>query len=132
MGRLKEETFLPNDIIMKAGMIGDCMFFLARGTVAVFAVYGKEICHLEDGSYFGEVSLLMKDRKRVATVIALEICEIYKLDRKHFAHVFAKNPSFFYKIEKRANDRLEAVLQIDTMQKDFIVAQTKRLSSVVL
>lgn len=40
---LKFEMYLPNDIIIKAGSHGDCMFFLSIGTVAVLTPTGKEV-----------------------------------------------------------------------------------------
>jgi signal-transduction protein with cAMP-binding, CBS, and nucleotidyltransferase domain len=49
--------------IIKAGSIGDCMFFIASGTVCVTTTNGKELCHLEDGDFFGEVALISKSRK---------------------------------------------------------------------
>lgn len=43
IGTLKEEIFLPNDIVMKSATIEDYMFLLARGTVAVYTTSGKEV-----------------------------------------------------------------------------------------
>lgn len=40
---LKPEIFLPNDIIVKAGTIGECMYFLASGTVCVVTPTGREV-----------------------------------------------------------------------------------------
>lgn len=40
---LKSEVYLPNDIIVKAGTLGDCMYFLSSGTVAVLTHTGKEV-----------------------------------------------------------------------------------------
>lgn len=52
------------------------------------------MCHLEDGDYFGEVALLMKDSKRVATVVAVEITQVYRLEADHFGLAFF---NIFYK-----------------------------------
>lgn len=43
---LKSEVFLPNDIIVKAGTPGDCMYFLETGTVSVLTKNGKEVFQL--------------------------------------------------------------------------------------
>lgn len=40
---LRFELYLPNDVIVKAGAHGDCMFFLSAGTVAVLTPTGKEV-----------------------------------------------------------------------------------------
>lgn len=43
ISHLKSEVFLPNDIIVKAGTPGDCMYFLETGTVSVLTRNGKEV-----------------------------------------------------------------------------------------
>lgn len=40
---LKSEIFLLNDVIIRANTTGDCMYFIASGTVAVFTKSGKEV-----------------------------------------------------------------------------------------
>lgn len=60
---LRKEQFLPNDLIIKAGTVGDCLFFIGSGTVVVTTRNGKELCHLEDGDHFGEIALILKNNK---------------------------------------------------------------------
>ncbi|KAK4878495.1 hypothetical protein RN001_011001 [Aquatica leii] len=119
---LKEEIFLPNDIIVKANSIGDCMYFIASGTVCVTTCTGKEICHLYDGAYFGEVALLMKDQKRIANVYALETCQIYRLDRKQFRTCFSHNTDLYKKLEKTANIRLEKTAILEELHKKYLLS----------
>lgn len=40
---MKSEIYLPNDVIVNAGNIGDSMFFIATGTVAIYTGAGKEV-----------------------------------------------------------------------------------------
>lgn len=40
---LKPELYLPDDVIVKTGTQGDCMFFLDTGTVAVYTPQGREV-----------------------------------------------------------------------------------------
>jgi CRP-like cAMP-binding protein len=49
--------------IIKAGTVGECMFFIASGSVCVTTAYDQELCHLEEGEYFGEVAFVLKNRK---------------------------------------------------------------------
>lgn len=59
--------------IFKAGSIGGCMYFIASGTVCVMTTNGKELCHLGDGEYFGEVAMVLKNNKvsnKIVWVIA--------------------------------------------------------------
>ncbi|KAF5274204.1 hypothetical protein FQA39_LY07308 [Lamprigera yunnana] len=119
---LKEEIYLPNDIIVKAHSIGDCMYFLASGTVCVTTATGKEVCHLYDGAYFGEVALLMKDQMRVATVYALEICKIYRLDRTTFENCFVNNIELYKNILNIAQDRKERTAMLEEIHKTYITS----------
>lgn len=43
LSKLQFEMFLPGDIITKAGAVGDCMYFITSGTVAVYTPMGKEV-----------------------------------------------------------------------------------------
>lgn len=117
---LKREIFLPNDIIMKAHTIGDCMYFLSSGTVCVITPTGREVCHLDDGAYFGEIALLQKDEKRIATVYALEICEVYRLDRKHFQYCFTSNTELCKKLQRVADERREQTALIEDLQNQYL------------
>ncbi|EFA08934.1 hypothetical protein TcasGA2_TC006641 [Tribolium castaneum] len=112
---LKPEIYLPNDIIVKAGSEGDCMYFLASGTVAVVSPSGKEICHLEDGDYFGEICLLYSNLKRTANIIALEISEVYKLDRKSFKKSMENNLPLYKKLQADAKKRYRETRDIERM-----------------
>ena len=104
---LKSEVFLTNDVIVKANQTGDCMYFIATGTVAVYTSTGKEVCHLEDGAHFGEIALVMPDAKRVASVVAIETCKLYKLERADFARTIHPYPMLWERIKKIAIERHE-------------------------
>lgn len=51
--RLKNEFFQPGDEICAADSVGNRMFFLQSGNVAVTLKDGTVVAHLKDGSYFG-------------------------------------------------------------------------------
>ncbi|XP_014224456.1 potassium/sodium hyperpolarization-activated cyclic nucleotide-gated channel 1-like [Trichogramma pretiosum] len=104
---LKSEIFLVNDVIVKANQTGNCMYFIATGTVAIYTSSGKEVCHLTDGSHFGEIALIMPDSKRVASVVAIEICKLYKLERADFSRTIHPYPMLWNRIKKIAIERHE-------------------------
>nr|XP_012216655.1 PREDICTED: potassium/sodium hyperpolarization-activated cyclic nucleotide-gated channel 1-like [Linepithema humile] len=118
---LKFELYLPNDVIVKAGTQGDCMFFLSCGTVAVLTPTGKEMCHLEDGAHFGEVALLVADQRRIASVIAIDVCEVYRLDRKDFRHCIDVHSQLFAEIERIATERVEKTVRVEEQYKRFLM-----------
>ncbi|XP_044262381.1 potassium/sodium hyperpolarization-activated cyclic nucleotide-gated channel 1-like [Tribolium madens] len=109
--KLRSEIFLPNDVIVLAGYAGQAMYFIYMGTVAVYTGNGKEICHLEDGSHFGEIALVINE-PRVATVIAVKECELFKLSRRDFQEAIEPFPELNKKIRQLAMSRLESTLQI--------------------
>ncbi|XP_035723457.1 potassium/sodium hyperpolarization-activated cyclic nucleotide-gated channel 1-like [Vespa mandarinia] len=118
---LKFELYLQNDIIIRAGTLGNCMFFLSTGTIAILTATGQEICRLNDGAHFGEIALLAPDQKRVASVIAVEVCEVYRLDRKDFRKCIAVYSELFSMIERIAIERIEKTMLTEEHHKRFIM-----------
>lgn len=114
---LNAEIFLANDTLVKAGTIGDALYFIISGTVAVYNRDGKKICHLEDGSYFGEVALVMEKEKRLATVIAMETCEVYVLKRRDFLNIINQYPNLIRILQKLAIEKLEKSILGETLHK---------------
>lgn len=64
----------------------------------------------------------MKDQKRIANVIAIEICEVYRLDRKNFKTCFVNNVDLFRKVERIAQDRRERTLMLEELHKKYLMA----------
>lgn len=50
---------------------------------------------------------MMKDKRRAASVVAVEVCELYRLDRKDFVRTVDPYPDLLYSIQYIAADRLE-------------------------
>lgn len=125
---LRCEIYLINDVIIRANTPGDCMYFIASGTVAVYSTSGKEICHLEDGSHFGEVALVNKSETRIASVVAIEICEVYRFDEKDFVRAIHPYPDLLESIERIAADRMEKTMMLDEHnRREMAVKRVKQL-----
>ncbi|KAJ2947297.1 hypothetical protein O0L34_g17013 [Tuta absoluta] len=118
LGCLHPEVYLPNDLVTRAGDVGDCMYFIACGTVAVYSLKGAEVCHLDDGAYFGEVALIMKDHKRIATVVAIEITQLYRLDQADFNNFIMTFEELYVRIEAQASKRMHETTLIDDPYKE--------------
>lgn len=106
---LKLEIFFPGDVILEAGKVGDSMYFIVFGTAAIYSAHGKLMLTVSDGAHIGEVSILTKGKKRIATVIALEMCECYKLSQRDFRKVIEPHPGILHSLEQVAEERQKAV-----------------------
>ncbi|XP_049822630.1 potassium/sodium hyperpolarization-activated cyclic nucleotide-gated channel 4-like [Aethina tumida] len=51
--------FLPGDHIVEYGDVGASMYLIYIGSVAVYSKNHIEICHLNEGDYFGEFALVL-------------------------------------------------------------------------
>lgn len=123
---LRYEIFMMNDVIAKCSTTGDEMYFLASGTVAIytlllFSIMFLQICHLDDGNHFGEIAMVMTNELRVASVVAIETCEMYRLDRVDFIRAILPFPDLLEKMQRVAAERLEK-----TVLMDEIIASNKR------
>ncbi|RVE51697.1 hypothetical protein evm_003669 [Chilo suppressalis] len=115
--QLKLVIFTAGDIIYKINNIGDCMYFIDKGTVAVYSESGKEICHQEDGDFFGEIALVTKQRLRTTSVVAVSNCELFMLDREDFNNSIACYPTVYEHIKEVAKWRQERTSVIDERHK---------------
>ncbi|KAF7266819.1 hypothetical protein GWI33_019893 [Rhynchophorus ferrugineus] len=121
------EIYLPGDVIIKAGMTGRCMFFILAGTVVVKTPEGKEVCFLRDGSHFGEIALVV-NIARVANVVAVSPCEVFRLNRKHFLEVVKNYPVMLKEIHKLALERIAHSL---TVPIDEVDHRSRSIETVV-
>ncbi|KAJ8949066.1 hypothetical protein NQ318_016968 [Aromia moschata] len=121
---LKPEIFLPNDVIIQHGTFGDSMYFLSSGTVAVYSSAGREVCHLQDGDYFGEVSLISKGQLRTTTVLAIEVCQVYRLERKMFETCLFQNEKVRERMVAEVNRRMALTTLVDEEYKRILFEKT--------
>jgi voltage-gated potassium channel len=92
------------DVLIRAGEIGDRMFFILSGVVTV-EIGGGRKATLEDGGFFGEIALLHRAR-RTATVTARTRCELLALDVDDFRHLVQRTPEVAEAIARTAKERL--------------------------
>lgn len=79
-----------------------------------------QVCHLTDGSNFGEVCLVMKEEKRIATVVAVDCSELYILSRTAFEKVINPYPDLYNRMCKIANDRFMKTMARDASMRSII------------
>lgn len=96
------------------------MYFIDRGTVAIYSESGKEVCHLHDGDFFGEIALVMKHRFRTASVVAVSNCELFRLERADFESSIACYPTVYEEIKRVATNRFEKTKVMDNHYRSEI------------
>ncbi|XP_072028417.1 LOW QUALITY PROTEIN: potassium/sodium hyperpolarization-activated cyclic nucleotide-gated channel 2-like [Amphiura filiformis] len=119
--KLKFEVYLPGDTVIKAGGRGRAMFFIEHGTVEI-KVDGEVVASLSDGSHFGEISLLI-DNRRMASVSAATTCDLYRLNKEDFNEVVDEHPEMGVKLDEIAHERIASVHNILSSTNERIPSQ---------
>ncbi|RMH17325.1 MAG: hypothetical protein D6696_16045 [Acidobacteria bacterium] len=92
---LKVYTYEAGEILFTEGESGASLIVLASGVVRVYVKNASggntEIRRLEQGSFFGEISLLTGE-PRSATITAATACEVLVLDRPTVEAIIERHP----------------------------------------
>jgi voltage-gated potassium channel len=105
--RLEPVIHTPGDTIMRRGEIGNRIYFINKGTVDVLSVDEQRIiATLAGGDFFGEMALIHR-RPRSNTVLAVDYCNLYALDRESFEQVLEDFPDFAAEVRRVADRRRE-------------------------
>jgi CRP-like cAMP-binding protein len=103
--RIKEGT-----VLCEEGQPGEHMFVIYSGKVRISKnVEGEEktLVVLEDGAFFGEMSIILKE-PRTATATCLTECEVLIIDANGFEAMVRKSPDMSLRIIKELANRLKA------------------------
>ncbi|MEO5340656.1 MAG: ion transporter [Magnetococcus sp. MYC-9] len=103
-GVLISEIFNPGQDIVEYGTTGKEMYFLQHGIVEVLTAEGYPVTRLRDNSFFGEMALL-GGVKRTATIRAVTICDIYKLDKTDFDRIMEQFPDVRNRLATQSGQR---------------------------
>jgi NADH dehydrogenase len=101
------EHFEPNEVIFHQGDIGDRLYIIVRGNVAVLrATDGatSRVALLGPGEYFGETALLQQ-RTRNATLRCVEPTDVISLPRQEFSVLSANLPELRQAFERKSDER---------------------------
>jgi hypothetical protein len=117
IGCLELLTFQPGDIVITEGEPGDSLFVLTTGVLKTFVHdptgHNVLVRVLEEGTFFGEISVLT-GKPRTATVVAASRCELLEFDRSALDSVTANHPRVREVIEeaRRARSGSEEEVQV--------------------
>jgi voltage-gated potassium channel len=109
---LVPHTYPPDGFIAQEGELGKEIFFISKGKLEVSSKNGEKIhAILEEGEYFGDLSLLMKE-SRTASVRTLSYCEIFILELEDFIRIKNDYPEFKEVIKKISAERTEKTTRL--------------------
>jgi len=119
--KLKVVKVPQGDLVMRAGEMGDCMYFINAGFVQI-NVDGKQVDLLHVGDFFGEIALTMStkriaDAKSLGSVGGLgplksemrpaDPVELFQLMRSDFEAVLERYPLLRSRLTKIGQARVE-------------------------
>jgi cAMP-dependent protein kinase regulator len=108
--RLQIRHVAAGEVIVREGEAGDSLFVVAAGRVRVTrGPAALELSRLGPGSFFGELALL-GERRRHATVQAVEPTQLYEIPRAAVEDIARRHPEVQPALERLYRERLIATL----------------------
>ena len=109
-------SYIKGEIIFAEGIREDAMYALMKGSVGIYANYGKAGEKLlielkeKDVSTFGEMGLL-ESMPRSATAVALTDVKVFYITGETFGSYFCDSPDAVLIIMKNMSKRIRALTQ---------------------
>jgi len=100
----KLEKYDADEIIFKEGEPGDRFYIISFGQVGVF-MGEKQISTLNQGSYFGEIALVVEDTNRTATCKTLKKTVLLSMSKEKFRGFFEDRPEALADVELKIAGR---------------------------
>ncbi|PIE36256.1 hypothetical protein CSA56_00790 [candidate division KSB3 bacterium] len=118
--RLKEEIFLSGEVIVRQGDTGDSLFIITRGLVQVTKREkdgtSHELARLQNGDYFGEMSLLA-GQPRMADITAITETTTFILFKEDIDAILQEYPTIAVHFSKVLSKRLRNVSKLRSIAK---------------
>jgi len=105
---VSEEEFAAGEVLFQEGQLGDCMYLVVEGKVAIFTGTPPKIKTLavfETGDFFGEMGLY-DDKPRAASAMARDASRLLVLRKNDFCELISEYPEVALGIMKELNQRL--------------------------
>ncbi|UCF80602.1 MAG: cyclic nucleotide-binding domain-containing protein [Acidobacteriota bacterium] len=115
---LKHHAESAGAVIVREGAVGNSMFVISEGSVQVRTrdQHGEDVVltDLDEGDFFGEVSLL-KGVRRTATIVALKDVELLEMTKKDLDRISKKYPFIMKTVENFYAERVQHT--VETLQQ---------------
>lgn len=105
MASLRPVVVPPGADIVRAGEVGDGIWFIAEGSAEVITdPTAAAHAELPSGTYFGDLTLMLKER-RTATVRAVGYTELFQLSAADFERIRTQYPELGEVMARSARER---------------------------
>jgi len=101
---LRPRTAAAGEIIIQKGDLSKEMYLICHGEVEVIDGMDEVVQTLQDGDFFGEISLLISTQ-RTATVRAKTLTDLFVLEKSDFSRILRDHPQFAETMMKVAKER---------------------------
>ena len=105
-------TFDPGEILMTEGEAGSSLLILTTGVVRAYVMndmgHNVEVRTMEDGEFFGEISLLT-GKPRSATITAATPCELLELNKTALDEISKDHPHVMQVVKEFHDQRSGSV-----------------------
>ena len=109
---LSSVTLHSGEILFKEGDPGECLYAVLEGQLEVLLGYHtpdeQSLAKLGSGEFIGEMSLLIPDRRRTATVRATMPTKLWKMTRADFDALMIRQPQLAFSMVQTLTKRLDA------------------------
>ena len=106
----KLRDYSRGDIVFRQGEVGNAAYILTQGSVEISMVEDKNKVVLDiltPVAVFGEMALLLKDKRRTATATILGPAKVAEISKKDFDDFFQKSPKLISAVLKAMVSRLQ-------------------------
>jgi CRP-like cAMP-binding protein len=107
LGAVELKSLPKGTVVFREGDEGDAFYLIRKGKISVQRIINgqkKAVAILSDGQFFGEISLLLEE-KRNATVEVLATTEMVKISREKFVDIVEKDQSLTKAFQGLINER---------------------------
>jgi CRP-like cAMP-binding protein len=105
-------TYASGEVVVRQGQPGTSMFVIVRGgAVVVLEPSGQEVARLQEGAFFGEMSLLT-GAPRTATVRATRDTDVLEITADAFRTFVLANPAALETVSLAASTRAAELEQL--------------------
>jgi anti-sigma regulatory factor (Ser/Thr protein kinase) len=110
---------IPGEVVLQEGEMSNYMYHIVKGSYDVLVNKRKVASLSEDDIFMGEMSFLLNDHTRTATVRAATFGKLIKVTKKQFIEAVKKHPHYALFMSRLLAQRIQRLNQQTTMGREL-------------